>query len=198
METILVKNMVCDRCVLVVQNQLKELGISGANVTLGEVKIDEFLTKQQRAQWEQMLQNVGFELVKSPEEKLVEDCKKWIIELVYSRESFGYKINTSDYLVEKIGRDYKSISSLFKEKEGITLASYFIMQRIERVKMLLMEQEKTLAEIADDTGYSSVAHLSGQFKKSVGCSITEFRQQANQARQPIDKLVNKSISKSNK
>jgi hypothetical protein len=194
METILVKNMVCDRCVLVVQNQLIELGISGANVTLGEVKIAESLTKQQRTQLEKMLENVGFELVKSPEEKLVEDSKKWIIELVYSTESSGYKMNTSDYLVEKIGRDYKSISSLFKEKEGITLARYFILQRIERVKMLLMEQEKTLAEIADDTGYSSVAHLSGQFKKSVGCSITEFRQQTNQARQPIDKLVRKSIN----
>lgn len=194
METILVKNMVCDRCVLVVQNQLKELGINGANVSLGEVKIDGTLTRYQRVALEQMLGNVGFELVKSPEEKLVEDIKKWIIELVYHIESPGYKVNTSDYLVDKTGRDYKSISSLFKEKEGITLASYFILQRIERVKMLLMEQEKSLAEIADDTGYSSVAHLSGQFKKYVGYSITDFKQQTNQARQPIDKLIRKSVN----
>lgn len=187
--------MVCDRCILVVQNVLKELDIQEVNVELGEVKLVQSLTKQQRVQFEQRLEEVGFQLVKTTEEKLIEDMKKWIIELVYHPDSAGYKMNTSAYLVEKTGRDYKTISSLFKEKEGITLASYFILQRIERVKMLLMEREKSLAEIADDTGYSSVAHLSGQFKKYVGYSITDFKQQTGQVRQPIDKLIRKSSSK---
>ncbi|WP_161888198.1 AraC family transcriptional regulator [Pontibacter russatus] len=183
-----IKNMVCDRCKRVVAEELEQLGLTVLQVGLGEAEIaapgDEVDMEQIRA----VLHASGFELLDDRKTKLIEQVKLAIIALVHQGEEAGLHINTSDYIAEKVGVDYHYLSTLFSSFEGITIEKYLILQRIERVKELLVYNELSLKEIAYMLGYSSVAHLSNQFKKTTGLTPSHFKQLKTQKRKTIDKV----------
>ena len=158
-----IKNMVCHRCVIVVQQELEKLGIKPTSIRLGEVDIAETPTPEKLDEIRSAMSSVGFELIDDRKSKLIEQIKTHIIDVVHRQ--IKLKTNLSDYLAEQIGKDYSHLSNLFSEVEGTTIEQYTIHQRIERVKELLVYDELTLSQIAYEMGYSSVAHLSNQFKR---------------------------------
>jgi len=185
MDKIYIKNMVCNRCKMAVEKELDQLGVHALSVELGEVTLDTALSPQKRSDLEKQLQHLGFELIDDKKSRLIENIKKHIIELVHHHNS-DLKVNLSDYLGEKLGNDYKYLSNLFSEVEGITVEKYFIAQKIEKVKELLVYDEMTLSEIASQLNYSSVAHLSNQFKKVTGFTPSHFKNIKEDKRKPLD------------
>ncbi len=186
---IMIKNMVCDRCILVIKNVLKELALNANSVHMGEVDFGEnTLSVEQLQQIKDKIEPLGFELINDKKSKLIENIKKHIIKLA-QQESTTEKFKLSDYLVNKLHHDYTHMSNLFSTVEGVTIEQYFINQKIEKTKELLVYDELTLTEIAYRLGYSSVAHLSRQFKKVTGMTTTQFKQLCNtKHRQALDKV----------
>lgn len=172
---------------MVVESELKKFGLHPLSVQLGEVEIAGELEKGQKQELEKMLQDLGFDFMSDKKSRLIEEIKSSIIELVHHQEELP-KTTISHYLSEKIGQDYSTLSNLFSESQHITLNQYYITQRIERVKELLVYDELNLSEIADVLQYSSVSHLSKQFKKVTGFTPTEFKELKGVKRLPIDKL----------
>lgn len=187
MQTIYIKNMVCDRCVMVVRDIFARLSIEVARVVLGEVETRETLTAEQVQQLTAQLEAVGFEVIDNRRSKLIELIKNCIRDLVYRKEG-SLKVNLSDYLAEHVHLDYSYLTSLFSEAEGTTIEKYFIAQKIERVKELLVYDDLSLSEIAHRLNYSSTAHLSSQFKKVTGLTPTFYKQLSDKRRKPIDKV----------
>jgi YesN/AraC family two-component response regulator len=187
MEKLFIKNMVCDRCKLVVKQELKKIGVSADHVELGEVTVPEPLTTDQHAKLKSLLEDVGFELIEDAKTKWINRIKRTIVEMIHSKERKNIKINYSDYIAQEVGRDYAYLSGLFSELEGITIEHYIIHQKIARVKELLMYNELTLSQIAIEMGYSSVAHLSAQFKKVTGITPSQFKS-IDKRREPLDHL----------
>lgn len=181
-----IKNMVCHRCVIVVQQELEKLGIKPTSIRLGEVDVSETPTPEKLSEIRSALSSVGFELIDDRKSKLIEQIKTLIIDVVHRQ--IKLKTNLSDYLAEHIGKDYSHLSNLFSEVEGTTIEQYAIHQRIERVKELLVYDELTLSQIAYELGYSSVAHLSNQFKKITGLTPSHFKKIGETRRVPIDKV----------
>lgn len=182
-----IKNMVCDRCKMAVQAQIESLGLTPGKIELGEIEIVEEPTKDQYVALSENLQKIGFEVIDNSAARTVEKIKNAIVELVhYSQEDM--KINHSDYLAEKLGKDYTYLSNLFSQSEGTTIEKYIIRQKIERVKELLEYGEMTLSEIAYRVGYSNVAYLSGLFKKVTGVTPSQFKEKKQKSRKPLDKL----------
>jgi len=181
-----IKNMVCHRCVIVVQQELEKLGIKPTSIRLGEVDIAETPTPEKLDEIRSAMSSVGFELIDDRKSKLIEQIKTHIIDVVHRQ--IKLKTNLSDYLAEQIGKDYSHLSNLFSEVEGTTIEQYTIHQRIERVKELLVYDELTLSQIAYEMGYSSVAHLSNQFKKITGLTPSHFKKIGDKRRVPIDKV----------
>lgn len=179
--------MVCDRCILVIKEQLEKAGISYGNVQLGEVDIDAAPTPEQLDQLNKNLTALGFELLDDKKEKLVEKIKNIIIALIHRNED-GNNKKLSAILEERLQLDYHYLSNLFSSTEGITIEKYTIRQRIERVKELLTYNELSLSEIADQMDYSSVQHLSQQFKKETGLTPSKFRELKDNIRKPLDKV----------
>lgn len=184
---LLIKNMVCDRCKMVVRSELEKLGLNAVSVELGEVEIDGELSGDQKKQIAGCLESLGFSLLDDKKNQMVEKVKTLIINLVHAKNN-DLRINLSDYLTQRITQDYGSLSSLFSESEGTTIEKYFINQKIERVKELLVYDEFTLSEIAHQLRYSSVAHLSNQFKKVTGISPTNFKNSGSNRRIELDGL----------
>ena len=187
MKNLYIKNMVCNRCILVVKNELEKLGVEPLSVSLGEVKLEEDLTESQRKQFSDSLHELGFALIDDKKSRLIEQVKTIIIELVHYNNN-ELKVNLSDFLAERIHHDYNYISNLFSEVEGTTIEKFFIAQKIERVKELLVYDELTLSEIAYQLNYSSVAHLSNQFKKVTGLTPSYFKQIGMERRKPLDEV----------
>ena len=183
-----IKNMVCDRCKMMVRQELKKAGLSPETVELGEVEFSQELTPQQIKTVEEALTPLGFELIDDRKSRLIEQIKKAVIELVYYTEEMP-KVNLSAYLAQKLHYEYSHLSTLFSSIEGITLEKYFIAQKIERVKELLVYDELTLSEIAFQMGYSNVAHLSNQFKKVTGLTPSYFKIIGHSKRNTIDKVA---------
>jgi AraC family transcriptional regulator len=179
--------MVCDRCILVIKEQLEKAGIAYNSVHLGEVAITHEPTPEQLAMLNKNLTAIGFELLDDKKDKLVEKIKNSIISLIHRNED-GNNKKLSAILEEKLQLDYHYLSNLFSATEGITIEKYTIRQRIERVKELLSYNELSLSEIADQMEYSSVQHLSQQFKKETGLTPTQFRELKDNLRKPIDKV----------
>ncbi len=183
-----IKNMVCNRCKMVVQTELTKLGLHPIAVQLGVVELAENVieaTKQKEL--ENTLQRYGFEILLDKKRQIVEQIKTAIIELVhYTKEAL--KVNLSSYLSEKLVQNYASLSATFSELEGITIEKYFIQQKIEKVKELLTYGEKSLSEIAYFLNYSSVAHLSAQFKKITGETPSSYKIANRQTRKTIDEV----------
>ena len=178
--------MVCHRCVIVVQQELEKLGIKPIAIRLGEVDLSGSPTQVQLDQIRHALAAVGFELIDDRKSKLIEQIKNLIIDVVRNEKKL--KTNLSDYLGEQIGKDYSHLSNLFSEVEGTTIEQYSIHQRIERVKELLVYDELTLSQIAYEMGYSSVAHLSNQFKKVTGLTPSHFKKIGKNRRVPLDEV----------
>ncbi|MAY83529.1 MAG: AraC family transcriptional regulator [Flavobacteriales bacterium] len=182
-----IKNMVCARCKMVVQSELEKLGLQIVSIDLGEVEVSESNIDSIKEELLHNLQALGFDLIDDRKSRLIEQIKKLIIELVQQKHN-QININLSDYLAQEIKQDYSSLSNLFSEVEGITIEKYFINQKIEKVKELLMYDEMTLNEIAFHLNYSSVAHLSNQFKKVTGLSPSYFKQLKEKKRRQIEDL----------
>jgi len=183
-----IKNMVCHRCKLAVENELKKLKLHPLKVELGEVVLKEdSISKQQLQQLSSNLDALGFELLDDKKQKLIEQIKTLIIKSVHHSKEQPSK-NYSVLIAENLHHDYSYLSKLFSETEGITIEQFIINQKIERVKELLVYDEKNLSEIAFETGYSSVAHLSSQFKKIIGLTPTAFKQSGIHHRKTLDNL----------
>lgn len=182
-----IKNMVCDRCKLVVKDELEKLGYTPKQIVLGEVSINKILSEQEKGIIENALRNFGFELIDDKNSQLIERIKTLIIELVhYSEEDI--KLNFSEYLESQIHKDYTYLSNLFSESQGFTIEKYFIRQKIEHVKELLVYDELTLSEISYRMGYSSAAYLSNQFRKVTGLTPSHFKKIKTIKRRSLDKL----------
>jgi len=169
-----IKNMESDRCISKVKEQLNKLGLSNYQVELGKVDMNEDISREDLLTLENLLKKVGFELLKNKENRLIERIKSAVCDYIDYQEDIS-KINFSDYIRKNINYDYTTLSHLFSEKEGITIEKYFIEQRIERVKNLLVNLEVSVSEISYQLQYSSVGHLSNQFKKNTGFTPTVFR-----------------------
>jgi AraC-like DNA-binding protein len=187
MATLYIRNMVCNRCKMVVKSELEKLGHHALGIELGEVTLPEELSKGQKAEIDKALQAVGFSLIDDKKSRLIEKTKTLIVELVHQNNS-ELKTNLSDFLSARLDTDYKYITTLFSEVEGTTIEKYFIAQKIERVKELLVYGELSLSEIAYQLNYSSVAHLSAQFKKVTGLTPSHFKKIGSQRRSPLDEL----------
>ena len=181
--------MVCDRCNFAIQNVLDDLDLAAVAVRLGEVdfgdaKPDALLL----AQFRERIEALGFELINDKKSKLIESIKKNVIALLQQLDTPD-KIKLSDYISHHLHHDYGYLSNLFSAVEGITIEHYFIAQKIEKTKELLVYDELTLTEIAHRLGYSSVAHLSRQFKAVTGLTPSQFKlARGSHLRRPIDKL----------
>ncbi|MBB2949394.1 MULTISPECIES: AraC family transcriptional regulator [Sphingobacterium] len=187
MATLYIKNMVCDRCIMVVQSELKKLDIQTENVTLGKVALKQELSDDQIKMLNENLLARGFEVIDDKKSQIIEGIKNVIIELVHYQDS-ETKNNLSDILSNKLQHDYNYLSNLFSEVESTTIEKYFIAQKIEKVKELLGYDELSLSEIADSLNYSSVAYLSNQFKKVTGLTPSQFKQIKEDKRTPLDEV----------
>ena len=186
---IYIKNMVCDRCIMAVENELKNLKIKPKSIELGEVDLgDNDLSKELLAVLSERLNKIGFELIDDKKSKIIERIKTFIIEQVHY-QNHQENINLSTSLSEDLHYDYNYLSNLFSSIEGITIEQFHIQQKIERVKELLVYDELSLSEIAFQLGYSSVAYISNQFKKVTGLTPSYFKKlKDNKQRKAIDKL----------
>ena len=169
-----IKNMVCIRCKMVVKDELTKLGLHYTIVELGEADILEEITAEQQQLFKIALFRSGLELIDDKKSVLIEKIKNVIVELVhYSEEPLS--VNFSEYLSQKLQHDYTYLANLFSEVQGTTIEHFMIAHKIERVKELLVYDELNLTEIAYQMHYSSVAHLSAQFKKVTGLTPTHFK-----------------------
>ncbi len=182
-----IRNMVCRRCLLVVRSELEKLGLHPVSVELGKVILEEDSIDEQRPELDANLRALGFEIIDDKKSKTIDKIKTLIIELIHNQDN-NLNGNLSQYLSGQLMQDYNSLSNLFSEVTNTTIEKYFIAQKIERVKELLMYDELTLKEIAYKLNYSSVAYLSNQFRKITGFSPSYYKQLKNQKRKQIEDL----------
>lgn len=185
--TLYIKNMVCPRCIKVVREELEKLGAHIKYITLGEVVTEEKVDDFPLDKIAKVLEENGFELIEDESKRLIEQIKKEVISVIYEYEYEDLeKLNWREHLSEKIQKDYHYLSNLFSKTESITIEHYIILQKIERAKELLKYGELTLSEIAFKLGYSSVQHLSRQFKEVTGFTASEFKNNVDNLKKPID------------
>ena len=183
--TIHIKNMVCNRCITAVEDVFRNSEIDFVSVNLGWVETSNDLSNIKLQTLNENLQKIGFEILEDASQKQIENIKKLILEKVQNLD-IDEDFLLSKYLSEKLNKEYSSISKVFSQTENITLEQYFILQKIEKVKELLIYRELTLSQIADKLGYKTVQHLSQQFKKITGFSPSQFQELKEKKRFPID------------
>lgn len=187
--TLFVKNMVCHRCILAVKDILLNLSIPFQQVSIGEIHLVENITKEQNEVLSSNLVQIGLELIDNRMRGMAEKIKQLILMKVRKEvDSKEQKRKLSVFLSEHLHHEYTYLSSFFSSIEGRTIENYFIEQRIEKVKELLVYKEMTLSEIAFEMEYSSVAHLSNQFKKITGLTPSHFKQVGSHKRKLLDKV----------
>jgi len=186
--TLYIKNMVCNRCITAVQQVFETSGFQPAHVGLGEVRLsDETIPEEKLAKLDRDLQLLGFERIDDRKARLIEGIKNKVIQIIHHSDQLNRKFNWSKMLAEEMHYEYNYLSSLFSSVEGITLEQFIIRQKIEKAKELLFYGELNLSEIARSLDYSSVAHLSAQFKKITGFTPSELKRSRDlDARQPLD------------
>ncbi len=180
--------MVCDRCIMSVKRILDEQQLPWSCVELGRAKV---LADPDQINYDVLddkLRAIGFELIRDKSKILVESVKNLIVEYIHYNEGEKLKINFSDYLSEKVGKDYAYISSEFSKSEGVTIEKYIILQKIERVKELISYGELNFSEIAFKVNYSSMAHLSRQFKTIAGMTLSQYKATLIKQRQTLDRI----------
>jgi len=184
---IFIKNMVCQRCVMTVENIFKDLSIPVNKVSLGEVELVEKAANTELNNIQKALNHVGFELIDTRVNKIIEDIKQAVMEyLALGMDSQNLKL--SSFITNKIPYDYSYLSDLFSSIEGKTIEQFFILQRIEKVKELLVYDQLSLTEISYQTGFSSIHHLSSQFKKVTGLTPSHFKKIGIEKRKSLDKV----------
>ncbi len=187
-ETIFIKNMVCNCTKLFLKEKFESLGLTVIEISLGKVKLINPLKKVTQESISSMLNYYGFELIHSREDRIVEETKIAVIELVHQLNNVDSIIRKSDYIVEKLGLSYQYISKVFSEHEHQTLERYIINQKVERIKHLIDSDEFTLSEIAFMMDYSSVQYLSNQFKTITGMTVSQYKESDKTSKQGIEQL----------
>lgn len=186
-DTVHIKNMVCNRCILVVTEALERLGFTPIRVELGTAVLREPITSGQRAAIRAALEAYGFELIDDRRMRIIEQIKVAVIELVHYRDNSS-RLNLSDYLSQKCRHDYSSLSKLFSEVTGTTIERYYLLQKVERIKELLVYDELSISEIADKLNYSSAAYLTTQFRNLTGITPSRFKRLSGHKLKPLDKV----------
>lgn len=184
--TLFIKNMVCLRCKMIVESELEKLGFSSLSIELGEVLFKENLSSSQLYAIENTLKKYGFEGITDKRTQIIEQIKTAAIDYVFENKDNQQRLNFSVFLEKRLLKDYTYLSHLFSEIESMTIEKHLIHLKIERVKELLVYDEMTLSQIAFDMEYSSVAHLSSQFKKITGLTPTYFKTIKDKKRQSIE------------
>lgn len=182
-----IKNMVCDRCKMVVKSELEKLGLQLLTVDLGMVETLTEIDENQKKVISKILLSFGFELIDDKKSRVIEKIKALLIDVTQNKNA-DLNMNLSSYIAENLNQDYSKLSNLFSEIEGISIEKYFIHLKIEKAKELIIYDELSLSEIADLLNYSNVAHLSNQFKKVTGFSPSYFKQIKEAKRIQIDKI----------
>ena len=180
-----IKNMVCNRCIMAVSQIFDNEGIKVEHIQLGKVKTSKEIEPEKLEHIGEKLKKVGFEIIHGSKSRIIEEIKTISIDYIYQHNGEN-EMNFSDYLTNKLNLDYPYLSSLFSSVEGTTIEKHLINLKIERVKELLVYDEKTLSEIAWELGYSSVAHLSGQFKKVTGFTPSYFKKLGEEKRKSLN------------
>lgn len=178
--------MVCPRCIMAIENSLKSLNIPFIEVRLGEVLLENEISNKQLKEFQSNIKKLGFELLNDKNSALIHQIKTIIIEHISSEKEND--INLSELISSKISKDYAQLSKLFSSTLGMTIEQFTILQKIEKVKELLIYDELSLKEIAFRMNYSSPAHLSAQFKKISGLTPTEFKNLGIKGRKSLDKI----------
>lgn len=179
--------MVCRRCIMMVDSIFRENGIEPVNVELGTVTLSQTIDPATLQTIRTRLENCGFEMIDDKRMRIVEQIRVGVIEYVRHPE-LQERQNLSDHLCNKCNRDYSFLSKLFTEINGVSIEKFYIAQRVEYVKELLIYDELTVSEIADKLSYSSVAHLSAQFRTVTGLSPTKFKQLKDRKIRPLDEI----------
>ena len=182
--------MVCNRCIMAVKQELEKQKLLPALISLGEVELSKPATDKQLTNLNERLKELGFELLNDQKKKQIEKIKNLLIKKVQSGEVEEHFSITS-YLTKVLNKDYSYISRLFSEVESITIEQFFILQKIEKVKELIIYNEINLSEISYKLGYSSVAHLSAQFKKVTGLTPSHFKKMGGTHRHSLDNVHHK-------
>lgn len=186
-KTIHIKNMVCNRCIKVVKEEMEKLNYTVDKIELGEVQISTGEDELDMIKIKSALEENGFELMSNRNANIIEQVKILIINLIHHNESGNLsEINLHKEIIKNSGLSYQYLSSLFSSIEGTTIEKFIIQQKIEKVKELIVYDELTISEIAYKLGYSSVQHLSNQFKKIIGLSPSYFKGLKSHKRNPID------------
>ena len=179
--------MVCNRCIMVVKQEFEKAGVIPVEVTMGEVELVNLLTESELNNISHRLTGLGFEILDDKNQKLIEKIKNVLIQKIQSGDIEEH-FSITEFLTKKLNKEYTQTSRLFSEVEGITIEQFFILQKIEKVKEWLVYDELTLSEISWKLGYSSVAHLSSQFKKITGLTPSHFKKPGNKNRKPLDQI----------
>lgn len=184
---ILIKNMVCPRCIEAVKKSFEDNQIEFESIELGKVTLHQTLLDSKKSELSKSLQKKGFELLETKSAALISQVKSLIIEQIHHSDQ-GLSENFSSFLSDRLQHEYTSLSRLFSQVEGITIEKYITRQKIERVKEFLFYDQQSLSEIAFALGYSSVAYLSAQFKKETGMTPSEFKKNHPGERKSLDKV----------
>lgn len=186
-QAVYIKNMCCQRCIDAVQSELESLKLQFENIRLGSVVFkSNVLIKM--PELKKALEKRGFELLLSEEDRIVEEVKISLIELIRQTSDNEHKVHLSDFLEQRIKKPYRYIYKLFFGRTGLNIENYLILQRVEKVKELIEQNELNFSEIAYCTGYKTLQHLSGQFKKTTGMSMMKYKNAKNKNRVAIDKI----------
>lgn len=187
-----IKSMVCNRCIMVVKQELENLGLKPLHVIMGEAELSKQPSVKQMQQFNSRLLQLGFELLDDQKKKQIEKIKNLLIKKVQTGNVEEH-FSITEFLTNALHKDYSYLSRLFSEVEGTTVEQYFILQKTEKVKELLVYGEQNLSEISFFLGYSSVAHLSAQFKKVTGLTPSQFKKIGSTNRKSLDSVQYKKL-----
>ncbi len=187
-ETLMIRNMVSNCCLILLRERLESSGIRVNSARLGQVDVSYVRQRHDHESISKILAEIGMDLIESREEVLVEQIKQSVIELIHHLNNMDSVVRKSDYIVEKLGYSYSHLSKLFNAQEPVTLEKYIILQKIERIKQLIDNDEFTLSEIAFMMDYSSVQYLSGQFHKITGMTVSDYKASDRSSKKPLDKI----------
>jgi AraC-like DNA-binding protein len=187
--TIHIKNMLSNCCLKVIRDEFEQNNIAVKNIRLGDANISFNNNEINLDKISKILKEIGFELVVSREAKIINRIKTVVIELIHHLNNVDSIVRKSDYLVEMLGMSYQQLSKIFSKHEPVTLERYIILNKIERIKELLMYDEYTLSEIAYMMDYSSVQYLSNQFKKETGYSVSDYKKSGMNLKKPLENLI---------
>ena len=182
-----IKNMVCPRCIMAVQEILDNIEIPYTSVSLGEITLKKELRGDIKKDLKSRLEKLGFTIINDRKSQLIEQMKSLVVQKIHHSDE-ELDIKWPDFISDKLNLDYKYLSSLFSSVESITFEQYIINQKIERIKELIVYDELTLSEIAFQLHYSSVAYLSNQFKKVTGMTPTQFKKSVDKNRKSLDEI----------